>query len=286
LFADLARRIGVRYVRELDCALGRHADINPLYRPPKRYADHLALEFDVETTALLEIFIESRLQKLQGYLRQHDLALSELSIELLSRQAPITPIRIGLAVPTTDMAHVKVFLHEHLQRVNLTEPVTSVCIQVNRLLPARGVSLQLFKSLTSSGAHCDSKERLGFLLEHLQARLQQQAVQQLQTQADYRPEIAQGMTVPQVGVMQKNVSIPSLPRRPAWLLQEPQLLCANSQLPTEIKLIAGPERIEAGWWDQHTVARDYYVASRGNQCCWLFRQQGEQHGWYLHGLFG
>nr|MCU0952648.1 DNA polymerase Y family protein [Burkholderiaceae bacterium] len=60
-----------------------------------------------------------------------------------------------------------------------------------------------------------------------------------------------------------------------------------------LTLIAGPERIEAGWWDlgraghpSGAVHRDYFVARnpRG-QVLWVFRDLAAPRGWFLHGFF-
>jgi protein ImuB len=52
------------------------------------------------------------------------------------------------------------------------------------------------------------------------------------------------------------------------------------------QVLAGPERIETGWWDGGDIRRDYYVVrtSQG-QCAWVFCAPGEQGNWMLHGWF-
>ena len=51
----------------------------------------------------------------------------------------------------------------------------------------------------------------------------------------------------------------------------------------EFALLAGPERIESGWWDGDEAKRDYFVARLPNaSLAWVYREAGE---WYLHGLF-
>jgi protein ImuB len=48
----------------------------------------------------------------------------------------------------------------------------------------------------------------------------------------------------------------------------------------------GPERIEAGWWDDGDIWRDYYIAQNlQGMRLWIFRDCRESR-WYLHGLFG
>ena len=51
--------------------------------------------------------------------------------------------------------------------------------------------------------------------------------------------------------------------RPFWLLPAPEPLAEIGAAPHRggpLKLLAGPERIESGWWDGSDVARDYFVA--------------------------
>jgi protein ImuB len=54
-----------------------------------------------------------------------------------------------------------------------------------------------------------------------------------------------------------------------------------------LSLLAGPERIETGWWDENYAARDYFVASNPAQSLlWIYRERNTEAGWYLHGVFG
>jgi protein ImuB len=52
------------------------------------------------------------------------------------------------------------------------------------------------------------------------------------------------------------------------------------------RILAGPERIETGWWDERDQQRDYYVVeTRAGQRAWAFVRAGETSGWTLHGWF-
>ena len=54
-----------------------------------------------------------------------------------------------------------------------------------------------------------------------------------------------------------------------------------------LELLAGPERIESGWWDGADVQRDYYVASdRHGAQLWIYRECAARERWFLHGIFG
>ena len=57
-----------------------------------------------------------------------------------------------------------------------------------------------------------------------------------------------------------------------------------------LKLLAGPERIEAGWWDDALMARDYFIAENElGQLLWIYREPDpvtHNSRWYLQGFFG
>jgi protein ImuB len=84
---------------------------------------------------------------------------------------------------------------------------------------------------------------------------------------------------------------------PTWLLTEPLKLAVVQQHPHyqgPLTLLAGPQRLEAGWWGGGELAlRDYFVA-RGSLAVllWIYRERmgspDTAHmsaNWYLHGLF-
>jgi protein ImuB len=51
----------------------------------------------------------------------------------------------------------------------------------------------------------------------------------------------------------------------------------------EFELLAGPERIESGWWDGDEAKRDYFIAqSEDLSLIWIYSDAGE---WFLHGFF-
>jgi protein ImuB len=78
--------------------------------------------------------------------------------------------------------------------------------------------------------------------------------------------------------------------RPSWLLNPPLQLTIHQHKPHyqgPLQLLCGPERIEAGWWDDHPdgpTQRDYFIARTTQESIvWIFRTPA--HSWYLHGFF-
>jgi protein ImuB len=81
-------------------------------------------------------------------------------------------------------------------------------------------------------------------------------------------------------------------------LAQPLKLTLQAQRPQyhgPLSLLAGPQRLETGWWGGGTSAlRDYFVARNPQQTLlWIFRERLPPHGatndsaahWYLHGFF-
>ncbi|MGH8441308.1 MAG: Y-family DNA polymerase, partial [Nevskiaceae bacterium] len=119
-------------------------------------------------------------------------------------------------------------------------------------------------------------EEWGTLLDRLRARLGPETVRSLGLAADHRPEKS-WCSLPD-GSTRGQASGATGARRPLWLLPEPQPL---AQMP---QCIAGPERIEGGWWDGLDATRDYYVARSGAARLWVYRERGSG-GWFLQGLW-
>jgi len=85
------------------------------------------------------------------------------------------------------------------------------------------------------------------------------------------------------GQQQREKSIAAQTRqlRPLWLLT--RAIPLRGPAP---RILAGPERIESGWWDGGDARRDYYVVqTREGQRAWAFLAAGASDGWMLHGWF-
>src|SRR5262249_1031805 len=82
------------------------------------------------------------------------------------------------------------------------------------------------------------------------------------------------------------------PTRPLWLLDEPQPLAELQMRPLldgrPLQLLAGPERIESGWWDA-LAERAYFIAQAdAGALVWIYRARlpMADEGWFLQGRFG
>ena len=277
----LAKRIGVEFLQQLDQARGRVPSVHRTVQPPLVYADHMHLDFEVETSGLLERLLEPRLDKLQRFLRKRARAVREIQVRLEHRERSATILTIALASPTSDVNRMRRILSEKLASRPLDAPVRHVCVIAQRFEAQVSDSESLLPSSQPTRCVAEAKAEL---LELLETRLGPGSIRQPRHRADRRPENAAGSDratpgapVPTVGVPSENAA------RPIWLLKTPARWRRSSG---SYLIERGPERIRAGWWDGEPVDRDYYaVRSRDGQSLWIFHDNTKPGSWYVHGLF-
>jgi protein ImuB len=175
-------------------------------------------------------------------------------------------VPVGLLAPERDAAMLFELARGRLDLVQLAAPVRSLQLIARELPPFVPAGRDLFDVRPQQAVPWEQ------LRERLRARLGDNAVHGLAVHADHRPERSwrdHG----------DSVETPSLPR-PGWLLPQPIPLRERIS-----RIIAGPERIESGWWDGD-VRRDYYlVETAAGQRAWAFCPAGEREGFMLHGWF-
>jgi len=262
----LARRCDARLLAELDQALGAAPEPRGFFAPPPDFA--AALELPAETVHAEDVLFGARrlLAQLEGLLTARQAGIRNFTLMLISREDE-TLVQVGLASASRDAARLAELLRERLGRVVLREPVSSMRLEAGNFAPLHGRSGGLF------GDAAGEAEAWARLAERLRARLGRDAVHGLATQPDHRPEHAWRRVEP--GEWDpREFRDPGA--RPSWLI-EPEKLKE-----TDFALLAGPERIESGWWDGDDAKRDYFVARRHSSLVWIYREGGE---WHLHGFF-
>lgn len=270
-----ARRFGEELLRDLDRAFGRLPDPRKPFQPPHRFEGRLPFAFEASAVEPLLFAVRRLLLELEGYLEARGGGAAELRLFLLHREGRRTRIEVGLASPSRNPRRLLALLRERMARTRISEPVSAVELSVETVLPLAPANRELFRKPARQ-----AKEDRPELLERLRARLGPAAVQGLQPAAEHRPERAFAVTEP--GLEEEPASSPRFGRRPIWLLRKPAPVERK-----ELTLLAGPERIETGWWDGQDVQRDYFVAKdlRG-ATLWVFRERNGRRQWYLHGIFG
>jgi protein ImuB len=282
--AALARRLGPGSVRYLQRLCGRLPEPLALYEAPPQFASRCELPGPVGDTTALLFPLQRLLAALQGYLRSLDRAVQRCTLRLEHHRLPDTCVTIGLARPGREAAQLLTLARDRLASLTLPAPVLGIVLEAPELLQPLVLQLDGFSNAAQQAG------QLQQLIDRLAARLGTASVQRLQLRADHRPELAWG-TQPAQLVEAGVSSLPDTrcgktcfhelpqPPRPCWLLPEPRAISAPAQL------LAGPERIESGWWDGGDIARDYYFACDGDGArLWVYRDLRSER-WHLHGYW-
>lgn len=271
----LARRMGPMAVDYLDRLTGSRPDPQTPWHPPDRFSSGLDLAGEISGCQGLLFPLRRLVSELCGVLRARDRGLQELHINLRLDRAvrgeEAVHLRLGLQQPTRDECRILLLLRERLERLQLPRPVRHIRLSVPRLLPFDARQDSLFRDDPGFSA-----QPVTPLLERLQARLGTQAVSGLRGIQDHRPEYSWA-----VRKLHEAADCAAMPHRPVWLFAKPQLCHIDAY-----QILAGPERIEAGWWDGHDCRRDYFVVQDDTgRVLWAFHEYKPQPGWYLQGLF-
>jgi protein ImuB len=273
----VARRFGQRLLDDLDRALGRLPDPRNLFVPPERFRAAIELPAEVAQAEALLFAARRLIVQLAGFLAARSGGAQRLIFRLRHREHPASAIAIGLVAPSRDAEHFTLLARERFSGLELPEPVRSIALEVDDVAPLAGRNLGL---LLEQGKPWGDWERL---VERLRARLGAEAVRGIAARAEHRPELASAADDPDEKPLQLEFG-----ERPLWLLRSPKPLAEIGERPHHegpLELLAGPERIESGWWDGGDVARDYFIARMRNKALvWIYRERGGG-GWFLHGLF-
>ena len=275
----LARRFGQSLVDELDRALGKLPDPRLPWIAPTRYKARLVLPAPVQQTEPLLFAAHRLIQELAGFLCMKQTGITQLKLVLYHEDQQPTVVLLGLSVPSRDAQRISRLLRERLATLILPDRVEAIAIESAETRPLDSRNLSLFPE-----DRLPEEERW-LIIEHLRARLGSEAVYSVAVHADHRPELAWRCCEPGTPA-----TGPLAAERPLWLLEPPQpLKSANDQpmLDHPLTLVAGPERIESGWWDDNEALRDYFVASDiGGRRLWIFQERAAGKNWFLHGVFG
>lgn len=285
--AALARRIGIDALRLMARAYGEMPDLRADFNFPERFSLSLQLPASVENAAGL-LFAARRLTSaLAGWLAARQAGVREATL-LLQHGQDETPLVLRFADLTADGGRLDRVLRERLERMSLHAPVESLRLEATDVACHPGRNLALFND-----AHAE-QDAICALLERLSARLGEKQVYRLAQHDDHRPECA----TRHAALFEKTRpgEAAALPR-PLWLLDKPESLAEVDGRPFRhghLKLLAGPERIESGWWDAREggdkavgdVRRDYFIALSANSCwLWIYRECRAPGGWFLQGFF-
>jgi len=267
----LTRRFGPALPDYLDRILGVRPDPRAMYHPPETFSAKLELPAEVHNSGGLLFPLNRLLEELCGVLRGGDTAVQTVLISIRHEDHADSLIKLGLQSPTQDAGRLMAVLRERLERVQLPRAAREIHLESPTLLQFKAGQHSLFRDTPA-----EQRQDITHLAERLQARLGNGSVTGLTGVADHRPEYSWRRRT-----LDERPDCIDLPHRPAWLLPNPRRCTIDNY-----EILAGPERIESGWWDGHDCRRDYYIVRDNHgSTLWAFREYKPHRGWYLHGIF-
>lgn len=288
--SGLQQRTGPTVLQALDRYLGVAPEVRVLFIAPPVFDRVLELPERIEHAPAALFATAYLLEQLGGWLTARRQATTGLELLLKHERGrhaiPPTSVPIRLAEPAWQAAHLQKLLTEKLGRLVLRAPIIAIRLRVSAVTPLQtpdGALLPL-----PGGTPADHRR----LLELLVARLGREQVLRPHPRADHRPEVANAWLPVDDAARGVATQWPAGLERPFWLLSEPLALALRGARPVYgkavLRLVRGPERLEAGWWEGGLVARDYFVAEDAQAArYWIYRERdaAEGAGWFLHGLF-
>jgi len=276
--AGLSRRFGPDVVQALERLNGERPELDVSWVPPPLFRRRLVFSFAIDTEEALLFGIHRVVREWVLVLRSRDARVSQFTVEMGCADRTVHSERFTLVHPERSAQVLMRLVRERLRDWRPSAAITSVA-----------VAAPLEVSTEGSLSFCHEEMRLddGFkeLLDRLHARLGRESVRTLSWYPDHRPErSALEGPWPSQGLP---AHMPILRDRPLWLVDPPKPLDVIHDTPQSsgpLRLVAGTERLETGWWDG-PVVRDYFIAVNDrNERLWVFRS-ADGH-WFLQGYFG
>jgi protein ImuB len=270
----VARRFPPDVLRQLDAVRGEPVPLR-LYRPPERFEARIEFEYEIESSQALLFPLRRLTADLAAFLAGRDGGVQRFQLVLEHERVADSKVVVGLLAPERDATMLFELARGRIEQARMPAPVRGMQLLARELPPFVPAAADLFDARAQQAMPWPQ------LRERLRARLGDTAVHGIGLRADHRPECASGMT----GTASTRIDAACMSPRPGWLL--PQAAPLRDR---HLRVIAGPERIESGWWDGFDVRRDYYlVETSQGQRAWAFapRQADASPGdtWMLHGWF-
>jgi protein ImuB len=279
----IARRFGPEIALSLGRLIGSVVDPREPHVPAARFNSRLELPAETESVQALLFPLRRMLAEFEGALRGRGAGVQRLLISLEHLRKAATRLELDFSSPEREADFILAIARERLGRLVLAAPAIGMALRADALLP-----YVPREATWLPGAKEQSVDRER-LIGRLTARLGRDRIFGIALANDHRPERnwKKPGTDHDFPSGRKPGSVPGF--RPVWLLHRPQRLITRDGNPGyqgDLELLAGPERIEAGWWDGEEVSRDYFVAAnpRG-ETFWVFREHRDPQAWYLHGVF-
>lgn len=296
----VARRFDKQLLHALDQAHGLAPEVHQWVELPETFDARLELMHRVEDASALLFGARRLLLQMCGWLSARHSGVTAFTLHWAHDAMRSRSVGEGdhwtvrTAQPMRDVEHLSRLLAEHLAQVTLAAPVGDLRLTADAVHKLPPTSHSLLPDTVQAG------EALPLVLERLAARLGPERVRRPLLVEDHRLEAVCRWQAAPLALPRQATASPEGPQ-PSFLLPAPLKLALRGHRPIyqgELQLLAGPQRVEGGWWDRlpgagagqgrtRNVVRDYWVAlSEHAGVLWVFQTRlDEAPAWYLHGHF-
>lgn len=295
----ISRRFDKHLLVAMDQAYGLRPEAHVWMELPETFKARLELMSRVDTAPALLFGARRLVMQLCGWLAARHAGTTAFVLRWVhdamrpKGSGAGGELTIRTAAPMRDVEHLCRLLAENLAKTTLEAPAGDIELEALDVQALEELSKSLLPDPAQSG------ESLTLVLERVAARLGPEKVLRPMLVEDHRIEWqTQWQPAPQP--MPKKRPRRSRFPQPSFVLPKPLRLGMQGETPLyqgRLQLIAGPHRIEGGWWHRvregdeetsRTVVRDYWVAKSPHAgVLWVFHERlaGDQIAWYLHGAF-
>lgn len=277
----VSRRFGTEVISDLDRALGRAPDPRLYFKLPERFSSRVEFMREVEHFEGLRFPIRRLLGELEAFLRARGAGTTVLTLTFEHGREHKSKLTISTQHASRQRERWESQLVERITHTPLAGHVSGITLACDEVASFQEENLSWLPEQKT----LDNK--VGELAEKLAARLGADRVFGLMLKEDHRPE--QSWHVKCTAESGGRMTPSPWPPRPLWLLETPRQIVERGQRPClsgALTSLAGPERIESGWWDGKPARRDYFIArSRLGETVWIYRDLHTPKKWFLHGYF-
>ncbi|HQW81430.1 MAG TPA: DNA polymerase Y family protein [Pseudomonadota bacterium] len=313
---ELARRFGQVVPDHLDTLLGRRAEVIVPMRIAERFRQRLEWPHAIANSMVLLFPARRLLVAAAHWLVACQRSTTRLRLAFAHEDHPDTVIDLGLGQSSADREHLIAVVRARLERLTLPQGCVALTLELTETQALDAPSRDLFVR------HGEAPEDAQQLLDRLQGRLGDTAVERFVVAEDHRPEFCVGATHGSrffsrptgtsqekrffsrpTGTSQEKRFFsrptgtsqekhrdpwvaPTTAMRPMFLLSEPQPVAQWPSFDWRRARLSLPERIESGWWDEADATRDYYRLDQTDGArLWVFRNRQAPHDWFVQGVY-
>ena len=285
--AEVARRFGQTVPDHLDILLGRRAEVVVPMRLAERFRQHLEWPYAIASSTALLFPARRLLVAAAHWLIACQRATTRLRLSFAHEDHPDTVVDLGLGQASADREHLVAVVRARLDRLALPQGCTALTLELTETQALDAPSRDLFVR------HGEAPEDAQQLLDRLQGRLGDSAVERFAVQADHRPERGSTSSRPDGAAMSRKGrdarAAPAearIPPRPMFLLPKPTPIEQWPGFDWRKARLSLPERIESGWWDEADATRDYYRLDQNDGArLWVFQNRQAPRDWFVQGIY-